>query len=137
MTEEEFNTAITMMRNKYQARISIAKSFLTPEQMKVFKSKPFVAERADKPRWNFGIQMADMKKRKKHTVRSITRQDVGHIELPVNRHRHVVGKKDYLHHTKMTIAQILRILNGDHTAHYREIPPRKGYTYVDKEHEIV
>jgi hypothetical protein len=137
MTKEEFDTAITMMRNKHQARISIAKSFLTPEQMKVFRSRPFVAERADKPRWNFGVEPHEMKKRKKHTVRSITRKDVGNIELPVGQNGCVLGKKDYLHHTKVTMAQILRILNGDHTAHYREIPPRKGYSYVNKADEIV
>lgn len=130
MTEEEFNTAITMMRNKYQSRISIAKSFLTPEQWHVYRSKPFVAERNDKPRWDFG------KENKQRSVRRISRRDIGHIDLPLAGNQ-IVGKVDWTYHSRVTMAQILRILNGDYRPRVREVQPRKGYVWYDDKAQVV
>jgi hypothetical protein len=99
MTEEEFNTAITVVRNKYQSRVAIAKSFMTEEQWKVFRSKPFVAERNDKPRWNFGV--------------------------------------DWTYFTRVSMAQILRILNHDYRPRVRVVQPRKGYCWYDDKAQVI
>jgi len=107
----------------------VAKSFLTPEQMKVFMSKPFVRERNDKPRWCF--KQEDDRARARYKKRKGIDADwLPHKEK-------AVGKHDYLFHTQVTMAQILRILNGDHKARVRDLPPRRGYTYVESGHQIV
>jgi hypothetical protein len=110
MTEEEFNTAIVVVRNKYQSRISIAKSFMTEEQWKIFRSKPFIRERQDKPRAFL-----------EHTAGSAR----------------CLGKVDWTYYSRVSMAQILRILNHDYTPRVREVQPRKGYVFVRDRQDIV
>lgn len=128
MTEEELMTAITVRRNKFEARISVAKSFLTPEQMKVFRSKPFVRERNDKPRWDCNAE--DERARARYKKRTGSDADW----LPIK--RRLFGRIDYLHHSRVVLAQVLRLMNGDYEPKVRVVPPRKHFSYVNKGDEI-
>lgn len=129
MTEEEFSTAVQLVRNKYQSKVAVAKSFMTEEQWAVFRSTPFVRERNDKPRWYFG------KERIEHIDKS---ELLARGDLPLKQHprytqpQQVYGKVDWTYHTRVTMDQIRRIISGDYEPKVRVVQPRKGYQWPDK-----
>lgn len=141
MTEDEFLTAIAVVRNRYQSKLQVAKRFLTDEQRKVFYSKAFRAERQDKPRWAF----TDKPRRKGSKLKPyelsmtvLTTAEIDRIELPPigEGTGRWIGKVDWTYHTRVTMHQILRLLNGDYEPKYRVVQPREGYMFVDPADKI-